>query len=79
MRIVIIATIVASLAVPAGMSPAFAQEDAAGSTKHHAAPKKKADEPPKQKANDKDYNAALNRLPTQKYDPWGQLRPADKH
>ena len=77
MRILVVAAMVASLAVPA--APAFAQEDAAGSTKHHSAPKKKADDAPKQKANDKDYNAALNRLPTQKYDPWGQLRPADKH
>jgi hypothetical protein len=37
---------------------------------------------PAVKANDKDYKAALDRMPapTQKYDPWGGMRPADdKH
>jgi hypothetical protein len=39
-------------------------------------------ETPGVKANDRDYKAALDRVPppTQKYDPWGTLRPAnDKH
>jgi hypothetical protein len=53
-------------------APAFAQ-DVAGSNKHHGAPKK-ATEQPKVKANDQDYKAALDRLPQQKYDPWGAAR-----
>ena len=75
MRTLAIATIVAALA-----APAFAQ-DMAGSNKHHGAPKKSADEP-KAKVDDKDYKAALDRLPQQKYDPWGTTRPStssDKH
>jgi hypothetical protein len=56
-------------------TPAFAQ-DVAGSNKHHGAPKQKT-EPAKVKADDKDYKAALDRLPTQKYDPWGAARPVD--
>ena len=68
MRILAIATIIAALA-----APALAQ-DTAGSNKHHAAPKKKTEEPRTQ-ANDKDYKSALDRLPAQKYDPWGTTRP----
>ena len=62
-----IATIIAALA-----APAFAQ-DVAGSNKHHGAPKTKT-EAPKIQANDKDYKSALDRLPQQKYDPWGTAR-----
>ena len=39
-------------------------------------------ETPAVKANDRDYKAALDRMlaPTQKYDPWGTMRPTnDKH
>ena len=68
MRLLAIATIMAALT-----APAFAQ-DAAGSNKHHGAEKKK-NEPPKAQANDQDYKAALDRLPQQKYDPWGTTRP----
>ena len=67
MRVLAIATIIAALA-----APAFAQ-DAAGSNKHHGAPKKNTEQP-KTPANDKDYKAALDRLPQQKYDPWGTAR-----
>ncbi|HEY2137453.1 MAG TPA: hypothetical protein VGH49_16300 [Xanthobacteraceae bacterium] len=70
MRILLIALTIASMTVPA-----FAQEDAAGSTKHHGAPKK-TNEEPKVKADDKDYKSALQRLPDQKADPWGNVRPA---
>ena len=70
MRPIVIALTLASLVLPA-----FAQ-DAAGSNKHHGAPKQKA-EPSKVKANDKDYKSALDRMPNQKYDPWGIARPAD--
>jgi len=74
-RTLAIATILAALAVPA------LAQDTAGSNKHHGAPKKSTEEP-KTKANDQDYKAALDRLPAQKYDPWGTARPApsgDKH
>jgi hypothetical protein len=66
-RTLAIATIVAALA-----APAFAQ-DMAGSNKHHGAPKKTAEQP-KARANDQDYKAALDRMPQQKYDPWGTAR-----
>ena len=75
MRTLAIATIVAALAMPA-----FAQ-DMAGSNKHHGAPKKSTEEP-KAKVDDKDYKAALDRLPEQKHDPWGTVRSSgssDKH
>jgi hypothetical protein len=62
-----IATIIALLA-----APAFGQ-DMAGSNKHHSAPKKNTEQP-KTQANDKDYKSALDRLPQQKYDPWGTAR-----
>ena len=67
MRTLAIATILAALA-----APAFAQ-DMAGSNKHHGAPKKSAEQP-KARANDQDYKSALDRLPQQKYDPWGTAR-----
>jgi hypothetical protein len=70
MRLFAIALTIAFLS-----SSAFAQ-DAAGSTKHHRAARQKT-EPAKVKADDKDYKAALDRLPTQKYDPWGVARPVD--
>jgi uncharacterized protein YdeI (BOF family) len=66
-RTLAIATIIAALA-----APAFAQ-DAAGSNKHHAAPKKNTEQP-KTQANDKDYKSALDRLPEPKFDPWGTTR-----
>jgi hypothetical protein len=73
MRFVAVALTAAALA-----APALAQ-DAAGSNKHHGAPSKKS-EAPTVKADDKDYKAALDRLPAQKYDPWRTTRPADdKH
>jgi hypothetical protein len=43
------------------------------SKKHHGAPEQKAQQP-KTQANDKDYKSALDRLPQQKYDPWGTAR-----
>jgi len=66
-RLLTIVTIIAALA-----APAFAQ-DMAGSNKHHGAPKKNTEQP-KTQANDKDYKAALDRLPQQKHDPWGTVR-----
>ena len=67
MRTLTIAAILIALA-----APAFAQ-DMAGSNKHHGVEKKK-NEPPKAQANDKDYKAALDRMPQQKHDPWGAAR-----
>ncbi len=75
MRTVAIAIIIAALSVP------VLAQDTAGSNKHHAAEKKK-NEPAKAQANDQDYKAALDRLPQQKYDPWGTARSTtsgDKH
>jgi hypothetical protein len=66
-RTLAIATIIAALA-----APAYAQ-DMAGSNKHHRAPRKNTEQP-KTQANDRDYKAALDRLPQQKYDPWGAAR-----
>jgi hypothetical protein len=63
-RILVVATIIMAFA-----APAFAQ----GSNKHHGMEKKK-NEPPKIQANEKDYKAALDRLPQQKHDPWGAVR-----
>ena len=71
MRIFIIALTMAALT-----TPAFAQVDAAGSTKHHGAPKKKTEEP-KIKADEAGYKSALDHLPVQRSDPWGRVRPAD--
>jgi hypothetical protein len=71
MRIFIIGLTIAALG-----APAVAQVDAAGSTKHHGAPKKKTEEP-KIKADEAGYKSALDRLPEQKSDPWGRMRPAD--
>ena len=66
-RLLAIAPIIAALAAPA------VAQDMAGSNKHHGAAKRKT-EAPKVQANDKDYKAALDRLPQQKYDPWGTAR-----
>jgi hypothetical protein len=69
-RTLTIAAILVALA-----APTFAQ-DTAGSNKHHRAPKTTTAAPPKMQANDKDYKAALDRLPQQKFDPWGTARSA---
>ncbi len=71
MRIFIIALTIVSLT-----APAFSQEDAAGSTKHHGPPRKKTEEP-RIKADEAGYKSALDRLPAQKSDPWGRIRPSD--
>jgi len=74
MRTLLIALAVASLTLSA-----HAQEGGRGS-KHRGGGDQKAAQQPKNKANDKDYKSALDRLPDQKYDPWGTTRPSDaKH
>ncbi len=80
MKLVVIVLTMASVASAA--APAFGDEEGAGMNRFHgrSGPKKTAE--PAVKANDKDYKAALDRVPppTQKYDPWGTMRPAnDKH
>jgi hypothetical protein len=63
------------------MAPAVA-EDGAGMTRHHGRGTAKKTDTPTIKANEHDYDAALKRVPTptEKYDPWGTMRPtADKH
>jgi hypothetical protein len=69
MRRFVIAVAIASLA-----GPAFSQGMSRGS-KHRGAEQKT--EQPKNKAHDKDYKSALDRIPAQKYDPWGTMRPDD--
>jgi hypothetical protein len=78
-RLIAVATIIAALTASTFTAPALAQEDMAGSNKHHRAAKKTT-EAPKVQANEHDYKAALDRLPQQKYDPWGTKRSTDdKH
>ena len=78
MRPVVIALTILSLA--SLVAPALADEDGAGVTRHHGRDAPKKNEPAAVKADDKSYKSALDRLPTQKYDPWGTMRPAtDKH
>ena len=72
MRILVIVAAILALA-----SPALSQGMRGG--KHRGA-EQKTDT--KNKANEKDYKDALDRVPTptQKYDPWGNLLPSgDKH
>jgi hypothetical protein len=54
-------------------SPAFAQG-------RHKKTDDKTATTPTVKADDKAYKSALDRMPapTQKYDPWGTMRPADE-
>ena len=73
MRTLMIALAIASLTVPA-----IAQEGPRGSK--HRGGGQKTEQQPKSEANDKDYKSALDRIPEQKYDPWGTTRPGDtKH
>ena len=70
-------TFMIALAVALLTTPALAQGGPRGS-KHGGGEQKT--EQPKTKANDKDYKSALDRIPEQKYDPWGTTRPSDaKH
>jgi hypothetical protein len=73
-RFVIAATIAGTFV--SGALPALAQGTGHGG--RHKQTQQKNDTPAT-KANDKDYKSALSRLPTptQKYDPWGTMRPAN--
>jgi hypothetical protein len=48
------------------------QSEETGGRRHHGREAKTGQQP--KKADDKGYNAALSRIPSQKYDPWGGLR-----
>lgn len=75
MRLFVMAVAVACVAMPA-----FAQD--MGHSGRHKKTQQKTEAPAATKANDRDYKAALDRMPTptQKYDPWGTMRPTnDKH
>jgi hypothetical protein len=43
-----------------------------GARRHRGGESKTSQQP--KKADDKGYNAALSRIPAQKYDPWGTIR-----
>jgi hypothetical protein len=76
MRIFVIAMTVAGL-IASMAAPAAAQDMGHGGRHKRTQPKT---ETPAAKVNDRDYKAALDRMPAQKYDPWGTMRPAnDKH
>jgi hypothetical protein len=64
----IAAAVVALLTVPA-YSPGMS------GGKKHRGQESKTDEQ-KKKPDDKAYNAAVSRIPNQKYDPWQIVRPA---
>jgi hypothetical protein len=71
-------TLIIALAVALLTLPALAQEGGRGSK--HRGGEQKTEQQTKSKANEKDYKSALDRLPDQKYDPWGAARPSDtKH
>jgi hypothetical protein len=55
------------------MVPAYSQEMPGG--KKHRGQEQKT-EVEKKKPDDKAYNAALSRIPNQKYDPWQIARPS---
>jgi hypothetical protein len=63
--------LVALAAVALLTAPSYAQETPGG-RKHHGG-EQKTDQKSK-KPDDKAYNAAISRIPTQKYDPWQNIR-----
>ena len=67
-----VATLVFTLAVV----PAMAQGHKGKGTKSQSDPQASADKKAKDAQLDKDYKAALSRIPDQKpADPWGNVRP----
>jgi hypothetical protein len=53
--------------------PAYSQ-GMPGGKKHRGQEQKAGEQKPK--SDDKAYNAALSRIPNQKYDPWQIVRPS---
>ena len=70
-------TLIVTLTMVSLTAPAFGQEMGRGNKHRGTAPKT---EQPKNKADEKDYKAALDRVPapTKKYDPWQTVRPDDR-
>jgi hypothetical protein len=83
MRTLIVALAIASLTTPAlaqDVSPGMSQGMSRGG-KHRGGGASTTAQP-QNKANEKDYKAALDRVPAsnQKFDPWQTMRPGDaKH
>jgi len=67
-------TLIVAIAILSFTPPAFSQSMGRGG-KHRGAEQKTAQ--PVNKANEKNYKSALDRIPAQKYDPWGTMRPGD--
>ena len=64
---------VAAVAVALPTVPAYSQ-GMPGGKRHHVQEQKT--EGQKKKPDDKAYNAAVSRIPDQKYDPWQIVRPS---
>ena len=61
--------IIAALVLALSASPGLAQKMLDSKEK-----KSESAGPPKKSKEDKDYNAAVERLPDQKFDPWRNMR-----
>ena len=61
--------VIAALVIALSVSPGLAQKMLDSKPK-----KSEQSGPPKKSAEDKDYKAAVDRLPDQKYDPWRNMR-----
>ena len=61
--------IVAALVIALSVSPGLAQRMLDSKPK-----KSEQSGPPKKSTEDKDYKAAVDRLPDQKFDPWRNMR-----
>ena len=77
-------TLIVGLAIASLMTTALAQDVSPGMSRggKHRGSGASTTAQPQNKANEKDYKAALDRVPasTQKFDPWQTMRPGDaKH
>ena len=68
MRTLAIVAVMLALVVPAY------SQGMPGGKKHRGQEQKAGEQKPK--SDDKAYNAALSRIPNQKYDPWQIVRPS---
>ena len=68
MRALTIVAVMLALVVPAY------SQGMPGGKKHRGQEQKAGEQKPK--SDDKAYNAALSRIPNQKYDPWQIVRPS---
>jgi len=74
MRILLVATMIAALTLPA-----YSQMGS-GKGGRSAGAQKSTEDPEKKKRDDKEFNEAIKRipLPEKKYDPWGSVRSTGK-